>query len=40
MNTKAFFLQWSLEEVILDSEKKNPTLVQIKGADPDISLFL
>ena len=38
MNTKTFFLQCSLEEVIQNQEKKNPTLVQIEGGD--ISLFL
>ena len=39
MNTKTFFLQCSLEEVIQNpGKKKNPTLVQIEGGG--ISLFL
>ena len=33
MNTKTFFLQCSLEEVIQNPGKKNPTLVQIEGGD-------
>ena len=38
MNTKTFFLQCSLEEVIQNPGKQNPALVQIEGGD--ISLFL
>ena len=38
MNSKAFFHQCSLEEVIQNPGKQNPALVQIEGGD--ISLFL